>query len=58
MQLTHACGSQCAGAESLPRTTTTLRMETPLTPLDFLRRARKLHGSREAVIDGDLLLTY
>ena len=33
-------------------------METPLTPLDFLRRARKLHGSREAVIDGDLRLTY
>ena len=33
-------------------------METPLTPLDFLRRARKLHGTREAVVDGDLRLTY
>jgi fatty-acyl-CoA synthase len=33
-------------------------METPLTPLDFLRRARKLHGAREAVIDGALRLTY
>jgi len=33
-------------------------METPLTPLDFLRRARKIHGSREAVVDGDLRLTY
>jgi len=33
-------------------------METPLTPLDFLRRARKLHGAREAVVDGDLRLTY
>jgi fatty-acyl-CoA synthase len=33
-------------------------METPLTPLDFLRRARKLHGAREAVIDGTLRLTY
>ena len=33
-------------------------METPLTPLDFLRRARKLHGAREAVIDGELRLTY
>ncbi len=33
-------------------------METPLTPLDFLRRARKLHGTREAVVDGELRLTY
>src|SRR5271166_2287935 len=33
-------------------------METPLTPLDFARRARKLHSAREAVIDGELRLTY
>ena len=33
-------------------------METPLTPLDFARRARKLYPEREAVIDGDLRLTY
>ena len=33
-------------------------METPLTPLDFARRARKLYGDREAVVDGDLRLTY
>ncbi|MGA2777209.1 MAG: long-chain-fatty-acid--CoA ligase [Steroidobacteraceae bacterium] len=33
-------------------------METPLTPLDFARRARKLYGAREAVIDGNLRLTY
>src|SRR5262245_8785746 len=33
-------------------------METPLTPLDFMRRARKLHGRREAVVDGELRLTY
>jgi fatty-acyl-CoA synthase len=33
-------------------------METPLTPLEFLRRARKLHGGREAIVDGDLRLTY
>jgi fatty-acyl-CoA synthase len=33
-------------------------METPLTPLDFARRARKYHGSREAVVDGDLRLSY
>jgi fatty-acyl-CoA synthase len=33
-------------------------METPLTPLDFARRARKLHATREAVVDGDLRLTY
>src|SRR5882762_3325170 len=34
------------------------RMETPLTPLEFARRARKLHGRREAVVDGDVRLTY
>ena len=33
-------------------------METPLTPLDFARRARKLYGEREAVVDGALRLTY
>jgi fatty-acyl-CoA synthase len=33
-------------------------METPLTPMDFARRARKLYGEREAVVDGDLRLTY
>jgi fatty-acyl-CoA synthase len=33
-------------------------METPLTPLDFARRARKFHGAREAVVDGDVRLTY
>jgi fatty-acyl-CoA synthase len=33
-------------------------MEVPLTPLDFLRRARKLYGDREAVIDGSVRLTY
>lgn len=33
-------------------------MEVPLTPLDFLRRARKLYGDREAVVDGARRLTY
>jgi fatty-acyl-CoA synthase len=33
-------------------------VETPLTPLEFARRARKLYGDREAVVDGDLRLTY
>ena len=33
-------------------------METPLTPLDFMRRTRRLHADREAVVDGDLRLTY
>jgi fatty-acyl-CoA synthase len=33
-------------------------MEVPLTPLDFLRRARKLHGAREAVVDGSQRWTY
>jgi fatty-acyl-CoA synthase len=33
-------------------------METPLTPLEFARRARKLYGEREAVVDGELRMTY
>ncbi len=33
-------------------------MQTPLTPLDFLRRARKLHGGRTAVVDGEDRWTY
>ncbi|MFS8085279.1 MAG: AMP-binding protein, partial [Acidobacteriota bacterium] len=33
-------------------------METPLTPIDFARRARKLYGDREAVVDRDLRLSY
>jgi fatty-acyl-CoA synthase len=33
-------------------------METPLTPLDFARRARKLYPDRVAVIDGDSRWTY
>jgi fatty-acyl-CoA synthase len=33
-------------------------MEVPLTPLEFMRRARRLYGSREAVVDGDVRLTY
>src|SRR6266576_2630094 len=33
-------------------------METPLTPMDFARRARKLYGEREAVVDGGLRMTY
>ena len=33
-------------------------MELPLTPLDFARRARKLYGGREGVVDGDLRLSY
>jgi len=33
-------------------------MELPLTPLEFARRTRKLYAEREAVVDGDLRLTY
>ena len=33
-------------------------METPLTPMEFARRARRLYANREAVVDGDLRLTY
>lgn len=33
-------------------------METPLTPIEFARRARKLYGDRAAVVDGNVRLTY
>jgi fatty-acyl-CoA synthase len=33
-------------------------MEVPLTPMEFARRARRLYGSREALVDGNLRLTY
>jgi fatty-acyl-CoA synthase len=33
-------------------------MELALTPLEFARRARRLYGAREAVVDGDLRMTY
>ena len=33
-------------------------MHTPLTPLAFAQRARRLYPDREAVVDGDLRLSY
>jgi hypothetical protein len=33
-------------------------MESPLTPLDFARRARKLYPNREAVVDNDKRFSY
>ncbi|TMC38643.1 MAG: long-chain-fatty-acid--CoA ligase [Chloroflexi bacterium] len=33
-------------------------METPLTPLEFARRTRKLYGDRIGVVDGERRLTY
>ena len=33
-------------------------MKTPLTPLEFMRRSRRLYPDQEAVVDGDLRLTY
>ncbi len=33
-------------------------METPLTPLEFIRRTRRLYPEREALVDGDLRLSY
>jgi fatty-acyl-CoA synthase len=33
-------------------------MEVPLSPLEFARRARKLYGNREAVVDQDQRFTY
>ena len=33
-------------------------MEIPLTPMEFARRARRVYASREAVVDGELRLSY
>ena len=33
-------------------------METPLTPMEFMRRTRKLYSSREGVVDGEQRWTY
>ncbi len=33
-------------------------MKTPLTPLEFMRRARRLYGDREAVVDEGTRMTY
>ena len=33
-------------------------METPLTPMEFARRARRLYSDREGVVDGELRFTY
>jgi fatty-acyl-CoA synthase len=33
-------------------------MEVPLTPMEFARRARRLYGNREAVVDGAQRFTY
>ena len=33
-------------------------MKTPLTPLEFARRARSIYGDREAVVDGNARWTY
>ena len=33
-------------------------MEIALTPIEFARRARRLYANREAVVDGDMRLTY
>ena len=33
-------------------------MEVALSPIEFARRARRLYADREAVVDGDVRLTY
>jgi fatty-acyl-CoA synthase len=33
-------------------------METPLSPLELMRRTRRLYPTHEAVVDGDLRLSY
>jgi fatty-acyl-CoA synthase len=44
--------------DPLPAQTLEHGMETPLTPVEFARRARRLYPEREAVVDGELRLTY
>ena len=48
-----ACETRMSRAGSILET-----MEIALTPLEFMRRSRRLFGDREAVVDGDLRLTY
>ena len=33
-------------------------MEIALSPMEFVRRARRLYADKEAVVDGDLRFTY
>ncbi|HCX88314.1 MAG TPA: o-succinylbenzoate--CoA ligase, partial [Gammaproteobacteria bacterium] len=33
-------------------------METPLSPMEFARRARRLYRDREGVVDGGLRFTF
>ena len=33
-------------------------MESPLSPVEMARRARRLYAEREAVVDGAVRLTY
>src|ERR1051325_3901049 len=33
-------------------------METPLSPLDLMRRTRRLYPDHEAVVDGEVRLSY
>src|SRR4051812_27970373 len=35
-----------------------MAMEIPLSPLEFMRRSRRLHPQREAVVDGDRRFSY
>src|SRR5438067_1278745 len=41
-----------------PQSAIRIDMITPLTPLEFARRARALYPDREALVDGALRLTY
>ena len=46
------------GVATGPTLRYTRRIDVPLSPLEFMRRARRLYGSREAVVDGDVRYTY
>src|SRR5579859_7276417 len=51
------CGSQCCNPRMVG-TTGGYVMQTPLTPVEFMRRTRRLYPERDAVIDGDQRFTY
>src|SRR5215468_4533637 len=50
--------AELGGGQFVGRLAVSADMETALSPLEFARRTRRLHGHRLAVVDGDLRLTY
>ena len=53
-------GTSYTGGSDLEHiaTRSAANLEIPLSPIEFARRARRLYGTREAVVDGDERFTY